>query len=238
MIASTLTSKSNPTTILQNLNEQTSETPQLDAAEASWAVSVCFWFTLLLAASIYGSVALAPKLSVWKKVRAEYQANLQQLVTLEKDVDYLERVDTALQTDPEFVKNLMDFSNGFETSKGDGDSEFIPVSGNLLFGRSDEAITVSQTAAPDMIDGLLHHLATWRGLRLVLLLVSAFLTMFAFTFFNDAGSGFVVTTAGVLRKASLLPAARYFATKSEVADELDVDDEVESRQPYNGRHEE
>ncbi|MCR9197219.1 MAG: hypothetical protein NXI04_01110 [Planctomycetaceae bacterium] len=180
-------------------------------AVSTMAVSLCFWCTLLAAAMIYGTVALAPKLAVWQTVRAEYQQNVRQLVALEEDVEYLERVDKALQTDPEFLQRMTG------NRQQDDHAEFIPVSGSLLFGQADsEAEAAAGTPAPDgqlPSDGLLltatRRVATDGPLRNGLLVLSASLTIFAFAFLNDAGAGFVTATGRVCRRLITIPVARY-----------------------------
>ena len=183
-------------------------------AVSTMAVSLCFWCTLLAAAMIYGTVALAPKLAVWQTVRAEYQQNVRQLVALEEDVEYLERVDKALQTDPEFLQRMT--GNGQQ----DDGAEFIPVSGSLLFGQADsEAEAVADIHAPNserLSDGLLtatRRLATDGPLRNGLLILSASLTIFAFAFLNDAGAGFVTATGQLGRRLITIPIARYTRTQ-------------------------
>lgn len=181
-------------------------------AVSTMAVSLCFWCTLLAAAMIYGTVALAPKLAVWQTVRAEYQQNVRQLVALEEDVEYLERVDKALQTDPEFLQRMTGHR------QQDDDAEFIPVSGSLLFGQADsemEAAADNHRATDDrrLSDGLLltatRRLATAGPLRHGLLVLSASLTIFAFAFLNDAGAGFVTATGQLGRRLITIPIARY-----------------------------
>ena len=189
---------------------------------SSWAVSLCFWFTLLLAASIYGSVALAPKFAVWNRVKSEYDGNIRQLVSLEEDVDYLERVEHALKTDPEFVQRLVGASlPGQATGE-----ELIPVSGSLLFGQSDEMVnSVAVESDDSFFASVIVRLASDTGLRTILLWASACLTIFAFTFLNDAGAGFVHACGALIRQVALVPVTRYFGSEppSESASTLEVE---------------
>jgi len=187
-------------------DQPAADVTELEDGSVSWAVSLCFWFALLLAAAVYGAVALSPKFSVWHKVRSEYRHNVSQLVALEDDVDYLERVETALKTDPEFVQRLAGVSR-----QGDADGEeLIPVSGSLLFGHSDEdpaAPTIA--AAPPFFDGIILRVASDTQLRTILLCFAACLTVFAFTFLNDAGRGFVYFTGSLIKAVVMLPINRY-----------------------------
>ena len=178
----------------------------LEDSSVSWAVSLCFWFALLLAAAVYGAVALAPKFSVWHEVRSEYRHNVNQLVALEDDVEYLERVETALKTDPEFVQRLAGVSRH---SEAEGE-ELIPVSGSLLFGQSDEDSAAPAIAtAPPLFHGIILRVASDTRLRTILLSFSACLTVFAFTFLNDAGRGFVYATGSLIKAVVMLPVNRY-----------------------------
>ena len=190
---------------------------ELQDSSVSWAVSLCFWSTLLLAAAVYCSVALSPKFAVWNKVRNEYQNNIRQLVTLETEVSYLERVETALKTDPEFVQRLAGVS---KPNKADGE-ELIPVSGSLLFGQSDEvmALEIAPTELP-FYHGMILRLASDTKLRTILLCFSAGLTIFAFTFLNDAGHGFVYSTGSLAKRMVMLPMHRYFSAAPAIAPEI------------------
>lgn len=194
-----------------SVNTEPLEKDDQSERQSSWAVSLCFWFTLLLAATIYGSVALAPKFAVWNRVKADYDSNIRQLVTLEEDVEYLERVDHALKTDPEFVQRLLGATRPVQS----GTEELIPVSGSLLFGQGDE-ITNAATVEPtdSVIGSLIVRLGSDNRLRTILLFICACLTIFAFTFLNDAGAGFVHACGAGVRRVALVPVTRYFGTEA------------------------
>jgi hypothetical protein len=174
---------------------------------SAWAVSLCFWMALTLAALSYGVVALAAKFAVWNEVRHEYRRNAIQLVALEKDVSYLERVQVALETDPEFVQRLTEAA-GNETPDAKG--ELIPVSGDLLFGQEDQIDPTLQTATdPPPWDATIRQFASNTRLRSGMLLFSAGLTIFAFAFLNDAGSGLVRSTGRILKATMTISVSRY-----------------------------
>ncbi len=161
----------------------------------------------MFAACIYATVALAPKFAVWYDVRHEYRRNAEQMIALEEDVDYLERVQVALETDPEFLQRLAGLSK--PTAKDN--EEFIPVSGTLLFGyRGDEAVARPTIPEEPPYHGLVMTLATRTTLRSGLLTFSACLIVFAFTFFNDAGTNLVNSAGRLLRATAMLPVRRYF----------------------------
>lgn len=199
-------------------------------AVSTVAVSICFWCTLLTAAVIYGTVSLAPKLAVWQTVRAEYRQNVRQLVALEEDVEYLERVDKALQTDPEFLQRM---TGG---RAPDADAEFIPVSGSLLFGQEDLADLPESSSrdqpgghlSPGLLMTATRRLAADGPLRNGLLILSASLTIFAFAFLNDAGAGFVSATGQLCRRLVTIPIARY--TRSQLDQPAEpADDDASNR---------
>lgn len=193
----------------------------------SWTVSLCFWVALIVAVGVYASVALAPKFCVWNEVRLEYRQNVSQLIQLEHDVAYLERVEAALKSDPEFRDRVSGMTESFSK-----DQEFIPVSGTLLFGQSDQPVNAA--VAPEMpgYHAYVVQLASQRTLRMSLLIFAALLTVFAFTFLNDAGTNFVNATGLLLKSTALIPVGRYFSPEevrtvedSELRPEPKSDDE-------------
>ena len=190
------------------MNDIANNTEEFNADDerqkSTLAVSLCFWFALLTATAVYGSVVLAPKLAVWSEVRSEFDSNVRQLVSLEEDIEYLERVEVALQTDPEFLQRLVGTSGHNATDT----EEFIPVSGSLLFGQSDEEPTTAKPTDSLLSDSV-RLVATNTQLRSVMLWFAACLTVFAFAFLNDAGSNFVHATAAFVQSAALVPMKRY-----------------------------
>ena len=201
MIESTAPLTPNPTD--PNPDLSLNAAPKLP--EHSWLVSLSFWGTLLVAAAIYGSVALSPKFCVWNRVRLEQQRNAERLTVLETEVGYLERVEQALATDPEFRRQASGAN-----SKTDSRSELIPVSGNLLFGNQVAPIeTAPQLASIPRYHVLAEQLATDRALRNSLLILTALLTFFAFAILNDAGTSLVVAGKQTLQSAVSWPFQRY-----------------------------
>ncbi len=199
------------------------ETPSHSASDqntdlpSTWPVSLCFWLTLMVAAVVYSGVALAPKFSVWDSIRQEFRQNARQLGSLESDVVYLERVESALKTDPEFVERLANVTTdgGIKSSK----SESVPVSGNLLFGQdSDQYAEPDDVQPPPPYHNMVQQLASNRSLRAGLLCFAACLTIFAFTFLNDAGTELVQSAGNVIQATLRLPVSRYFAAMSQHAD--------------------
>ena len=192
----------------QNSDDGEFETPPSAGASREWIVSLCFWSVLLCAAAMYGAVALAPKFAAWNSVRHQHRENARQLLSLEDDVDYLERVQEALETDPEFVQRLA----GTAHASLGNDEERIPISGDLLFGyepQEDRDRSTESSSPP--YDFIVTPLATRTVLRRSLLILSACLTIFAFTFLNDAGTDLIYGTGRLLKRAAMLPVRRYTA---------------------------
>lgn len=191
-------------TISQPVANRSSETTPAKV----WTVSLAFWMTLLIAALMYGSVALAPRLYAWIDIRHGFIQNAHQLKTLETEVDYLERVRDALESDPEFVRRMADAS----IAEDAGDEELIPVSGELLFGSEDQL--KERMSEIDATPGttLALRLAVDRTLRGVLLVCAGLLVIFAFTVLNGTGGRFVALVRQLVVAAIRLPFARYFRT--------------------------
>ena len=170
-----------------------------------WAVSLAFWVTLLLAAVLYASVALAPRLFAWMVVRHDYLSNAHQLEALEQEVDYLERVRDTLQTDPEFVRKLASAAIAEDV----GDSEVIPVSGTLIFGGDDQL----QSRLPEIQDpfgaSVVRRFASDRQLRHTLLGAAIMLVVFAFTVLNGTGGWFVRVVTQTTVAVAHTSVARY-----------------------------
>ena len=195
----------------------------LEIPEHSWLVSLAFWGTLLTAAAIYASVALAPKFCVWNRVRLQQQQNAERLAALETEVGYLERVEKALATDPEFRSRASGAS-----SKTDSKSELIPVSGNLLFGNQAAPIeTNPQLATIPLYHTLAELLATDRSLRASLLMLTTFLALFAFAILNDAGTDLVVAGKNAAQSSVAWPFQRYMRPADVTSTEATPEDDPE-----------
>ena len=193
-------------TIPQTIDILPDDSPPSEThSSAVWAVSLAFWITLLIAALMYGCVALAPRLFSWIEIRHDYLTNAHQLQALESEVDYLERVRDALESDPEFVRRMAAASIAEDV----GEAEVIPVSGTLIFGSEDQL----QKRMPEIEEPvgalLVQKFATDRQLRHGLLLSASLMVVFAFTVLNGTGGRFVSLVAWLAISAVRLPLARY-----------------------------
>lgn len=74
-----------------------------------WLVSLSFWACLLLAVALFALTVLAPKVLAFLELEKEYHQNQVRLVRLERQVEYLAKVASALQTDAEFANELARF---------------------------------------------------------------------------------------------------------------------------------
>ena len=74
-----------------------------------WLTSLAFWLCLVAAAGLYGTVTLSPKLLAFLTLNRAYHANQWKLVSLEKQVDHLQKVIDAQKNDPAFVREQARF---------------------------------------------------------------------------------------------------------------------------------
>ncbi|MDA0832424.1 MAG: hypothetical protein O2955_13280 [Planctomycetota bacterium] len=154
---------------------------EYDESPASWLISLIFWSCLIAAGTLYGAVAIAPKLQKYLEVRHQFLANQMHLVQIEKETAYLKRVRDALENDPEFAAQMaqVDFQIGRT------DAEMIPVDSELMRGARDFSSESSPTIAPiEPSYPFLQVLAESHFWRSFLITMSAGLTLTAFTFLH------------------------------------------------------
>lgn len=188
--------------------EVAAEMPQ---ATASWVVSLCFWMTLVLASVMYAGVALSPKLAEWISAREQFAGNAAQLVRLEDDIEYLERVKNALESDPQFARRLAQASMPDQFSQG----EILPVATELLFGGQVAAVPISDSQIDSRRSGpatVVFHLASHQEHRRMLLAASVLLTIMGFTFLNDSESGSLRAIGRAILWVARIPLRRYSKT--------------------------
>ena len=90
-------------------------------------VSLLFWFSLLMAASLFTGVALAPKLVETLRLRDLYTVNQLKLVSVERQNEQLQRVVEAIQHDKDFATEM----TRIEFDAVRSDEEIIPVAADL-----------------------------------------------------------------------------------------------------------
>lgn len=144
-------------------------------------ISLVFWTCLIAAATLYGAVALAPKVHKYLEVRHQYLTNQVRLVQIEKEAVYLKRVRDALENDPEFAAQMAKVD--FQMSRGDAES--IPVASDLMRGARDFTSSDKPTVPPiEPSYPFLQLLAESHFWRSFLITMSAGLTLTAFTFLH------------------------------------------------------
>lgn len=171
-----------------------------------WMVSLAFWLVLFSAVGIYAAVALSPKLLTHLKLQNEHYVNQIRLVRIEQQVENLDRVIVALETDPNFAAELarIDFD-----AERPGD-ERIPVDAELsLDGRPANATLDVPVASLPWYGSLLEVVANSNRFRALLLLTSATLTILAFTFLQESQTRQLQTGATNVRHAFGMLLDRY-----------------------------
>ena len=100
--------------------------PPAHSPERSILVPLAFWMCLLSSATLFASVALAPRLVEWHELHLATLERQQQLVALEQHVQHLEKVVHALEFDPHFQAEIIRREIG-----GPAEGELIPVDKSL-----------------------------------------------------------------------------------------------------------
>jgi cell division protein FtsB len=170
-------------------------------------VSAAFWLCLFAAAGLYAAVALAPKFHTYLELKQQHRAGQMELVKLEQQVHYLQKVVNALETEPAFSAELARID--FDASRP-GD-ERIPVDPSLrLDDRSRETEPPLPLPVSRWYEPFLDPLARNTRLRGGLLAIAAVLVIGAFTFLQESQTPAAVRSAdGVLRRCLRALADRY-----------------------------
>lgn len=176
-----------------------------------WIVSFLFWGQLLLAAALYGSVAMAPKLRTYVDLDEEYITAQTQLVQLEQQVLELRKITESLEQDPGLLEELARIDLD-ATRPGE---EQIPLQDSLTI---QSRITQPRLAESIPTDhwylSVLTAFATDHQLRTTSLLVSAVLVLVAFTFFQPSQAVRFSTGWRNLRDGSAAMFGRYRSRQS------------------------
>jgi len=149
----------------------------------SWVVSLLFWGQLLLAAALYASVALSPKLMSYVGLRTEYTRSQSQLVLLEQQVNELQQVTEALQNDPRVLRELA----RIDLDAVRPGEERIPLQNELML---QSRVVPRRIHEPEVTrtwyQPALEAFATNSRLRTGFLLAAASLILISFTFFHPS----------------------------------------------------
>ena len=173
------------------------------ASSQSATVSYAFWLTLFVAAAIYASVALAPKLERLLVLQRDHAANQWYLVDLDQRVQNLEKVAGALKEDPQFAAELARSRFGaVEPGR-----EAIKVAEDLQFG-SAPAVAAKQVDLP-WYYGIVSRFARSTTLRTTALCLSAVLTLLGFGFLHGRYSAMIHAVGSRAARAAAALTARY-----------------------------
>ena len=181
---------------------------QVSQAAGSLFMSLAFWITLVVAAMMYAGVSLSPKLADWMQARKQLTSNAYRLQQLENEADYLERIAGALKKDPQFAERLVQLSQSPASEAALQDSQMIAAQ---LRPETKSAAKKSETGwlANPRVHSAVIRLASDLDLRRWLLIAAAGSTLFAFTFFNDAGARFALAAIASIRSVIQLLFSRY-----------------------------
>lgn len=165
----------------------TKPTDQLTTTEtvSGLAVSLLFWSCLLLAAGLFASVALAPKLAELLRLRDLYTVKHLQLVAMEQQNEQLKQVVQAIQYDPDFATEM----TRIEFDAVRPDEEIIPVTASLkLETRGIETPRSQPTLPRAWFRPWIALLSENAPLRAKLLGAAALLVVISFTWFQPASA--------------------------------------------------
>ena len=148
-------------------------------------VSLLFWFSLLMAASLFASVALAPKLAETLRLRDLHTVNQLKLVSVERQNEQLQGVVEAIQHDKDFAAEMTRIE--FDAIRSD--EEIIPVGIGLKLETRGVATPSSQPVVPRAwYRPWLTLLTENDSLRSNLLGAAAALVVVSFTWFQPASA--------------------------------------------------
>jgi hypothetical protein len=147
-------------------------------------LSCAFWVSLAVSAALFALVVLAPKLLTHRELQDEAYVNQVCLVTLEGQVERLEKAATALKNDPELATEMLRSEFG-AARPGD---ERIRVDSELSAAAPPPPPEVATPPASfESFQPVLEAFGRRRGLRLTSLAAAAVLTLLAFTFLHERG---------------------------------------------------
>ncbi len=174
-----------------------------DVSSQSATVSYAFWLTLFVAATIYATVALAPKLERLLVLRRDHAANQWDLVNLDQRVQNLEKVAAALEEDPQFAAELARSRFGAVEPGRDA----IKVAEDLQFG-------TGSTTAATQVDlpwyyGVVSRFTRSTPLRNGALCIAGLLTLLGFGFLHRRYSMLIEAAASRATRTLTALAARY-----------------------------
>lgn len=146
-------------------------------AEQRWFAPLLFWLCLVIAVALFASVFLAPKILTWTKLRHDYHSNQLELVAMEKQVQYLDRVADALKNDPQFSEEIARID--FHALEPDTERLSVKNSLNPIMTINAPEQRIQSRKLPwyvPFLESFIQH----PDLRNIFLLLSAFIAIMAF----------------------------------------------------------
>jgi hypothetical protein len=160
----------------------TTPPPNIYQAWRDGLSSLIFWICLFVAAGMYATVSLAPKLLTYLDLEFDYRINQWKLVELDRQVSHLDRVIKAQTSDPAFIQEQV--RSAFDVTRPE--EQRIPVESHLRLN-IEVAAPAARNAAPTLpwYAPLVAVVAGSRDIGTALLCTAAALVLFAFTFLYD-----------------------------------------------------
>ncbi|MGE5192991.1 MAG: septum formation initiator family protein [Deltaproteobacteria bacterium] len=153
---------------------------------AGWLTSLAFWLCLFTSAGLYATVTLSPKLLAFLTLNRQYHANQWKLVSLEKQVDHLQKVIDAQRNDPAFVREQA--RSDFDVAGPD--DERIPVESHLRLNIATGKASLPVVSADlPWYSPLLAVVARSRNVSNALLGIAAILVLYAFALLYERAKG-------------------------------------------------
>jgi len=181
---------------------------QHETSLLQWFVSFLFWGQLMIAGVLYGSVAMAPKLSTYVELDDDYVTGQTELVQLERQVFELRKITESLEQDPGLLEELARIDLD-ATRPGE---EQIPLQDNLtLQSRITRQYASTSHSTEQWYSPFLTAFAMDHQLRTTSLLFAAGLVLVAFTFFQPSQAERFSSGWKNLRNSSAAMLARYRA---------------------------
>ena len=161
----------------------------------AWIISLAFWLMLFTASAMYALVALAPRWIDNMQLVADKQANKRRLLALEQEVEDMNTVLVAVESDPEFKAELarLDFS-----VKRPGDED-IPVDERYLVDARSRAGDIQAEPILPWHAAFVRPFAESDSLRRLTLFAAAVLTIVAFTFVQESQEAQLRTSLETVR---------------------------------------
>lgn len=161
-------------------------------------ISLLFWLSVLMAASLFAAVGLSPKLIEQLRLRDEFTANQFRLVQVEQQNEQLEQVVNAIRQDKDFAAEM----TRIEFDAVRRDEEIIPVESELRLSPRDIGVPHVPAVMPRAwYRPLLVPFAENDSLRRNLLAAAAALVVVSFTWFQPTVSARSSVTAEPTRRS-------------------------------------